>query len=86
MNAEIETAIETVINEFFEEYKEILGFETIDALYIEIGYYVDKTPEQTEESDEPVEPVFGTDYKSWFEFVYMKKIAEPFKANKEQVA
>lgn len=86
MMAEIETAIETTVNEFFEENKELLGYEEIDSLYIEIGYYVDQTPEQTEESDEPIEPVFGPEIESWYEFVYKKKISEPYKAVKEAVA
>ncbi len=86
MMEEIEVAIKTCVETFFEENKELLGYEEIDSLYIEIGYYVDKTPEAPEGSEEPVEPVFGPEIESWYEFVYTKKVSEPYKAVKEAAA
>lgn len=87
MMKEIDVAIKASIDEFYEEYKEVLGYEEIKTLYIEIGYYTEQTvPETNTDTDEPAEPIFAPGFTSWYEFVYKTKVADPYKAVREQTA
>ena len=90
--ADIEVAIEEVVNKFVEENAEILKLSK-EEIYLEIGYYEEEKVEtEGEESDaeaeegeegeegEETEPekTYVAKYETWFEFVFAEKLQDAY--------